>query len=162
MAVTALDGAIDDDDVTITVDSTSGFLGADVITIGDEYVAYAGKTDTEFTGCTRGYDISSEDTSEPAGHGDGSEVFTTSASVLNSALNFNVASTAATFGALSVVVLPARFFTHTLPNLIAWNFSFLQGDMAFVAYFFFAVSIGLVVVLALYMIQVAQGIIRRP
>jgi len=156
LATTLLNGDINDVVAVITVDSTDGFLAADVLTIGDEEIAYTGKTDTTFTGCTRGYNGTTACT-----HDDNVNTYTSNASVVNSALGFNVASTAATFGALSVVVIPFNFFTKTLPQLVSWNFSFLTGDLAFVAYFFFAISIGLVVVLALYMVQVAQGIIRR-
>lgn len=156
LATTPLNGAIDHDDVIITVDSTTMFLANDYITIGDEEILYTGKTDTTFTGCTRGCNGTTA-----TSHSDTDNVYTTNAGTINSALGFNVAATAATYGFLSVVVLPFNFFTKTLPQLISWNFSFLTGDMAFIAYFFFAVSIGLVVVLALYMIQVAQGVMRR-
>lgn len=57
---TQLDGAIIDSDVTITVDSTTGFKssGTIVITNGtlSEHIVYTGVTATEFTGCTRGID----------------------------------------------------------------------------------------------------------
>jgi len=157
LATSPLDGAIDADDVTITVLSTDMFLDSDYITIGDEEILHTGKTDTEFTGCTRGCNGTIA-----ISHSDGDNVYTSNASTVNSAMGFNVAATAATYGFLSVAVIPFNFFTHTLPQLIAWNFSFLTGDLAFVAYFFFAVSIGLVVVLAIYLIQVAQGVMRRP
>ena len=157
IAATVLDGAIDQDDTTITVDDNSLFLDNDYITIGDEIILTGGKDGTTgFTGCTR----ACKDTSA-ASHADGVQVYTTSASVINSAMGFSIAGTAATFGAFSVIVLPYKFFSRTLPHLVSWNFTFLQGDMAWVAYFFFAVSIGLIVVLAIQMLQVAQGIIRR-
>ena len=55
-AVTAInDGSgIDDSVVTITVDSTTDFPTAGTMKIDNEYIAYTGKTDTTFTGCTRG------------------------------------------------------------------------------------------------------------
>jgi len=157
MAVTGLDGDLTLDAVSITVDSTDMFLANDYVTIGDEDILYTGKDATHFTGCTRGCN-----STDAVPHDDDSNLYTTDASTLNSALGFNVASTAATYGAFSIIILPLNFFRYTLPRLIAWNFAFLQGDLAWVAYFFFAVSIGFVVVLAIQLALVAQGIIRRP
>lgn len=51
---TQLNGAIDDDDVTITVDSTSGFKPYGCVIIDGEWITYTGLTSTTFTGCTRG------------------------------------------------------------------------------------------------------------
>ncbi len=53
-STTFLDGAIDNDDTTITVDSTSKFTSTGKITINSEIISYTGKTSTTFTGCTRG------------------------------------------------------------------------------------------------------------
>ena len=54
-----LNGAIDADDTTITVDATTGFPRtgeAGYIVIDSEKITYTGKTSTTFTGCTRGAD----------------------------------------------------------------------------------------------------------
>jgi hypothetical protein len=52
---TTLDGAISDSDTTITVNSTSSFPDLNGrITINDEKIRYTSKTETSFTGCTRG------------------------------------------------------------------------------------------------------------
>jgi len=49
-----LNGAIDDDDTTITVDSTTGFPATGRINIDSELITYTGLTGTTFTGCVRG------------------------------------------------------------------------------------------------------------
>lgn len=49
---TTADGAITADDATITVVSTAGFPSTGTITIGNDKIAYTGKTTTTFTGCT--------------------------------------------------------------------------------------------------------------
>ncbi len=78
----ALNGGIGSGDTTITVDTTDGFFlkvnapgtlapesGHEIgIKIGDEIIFYTGKTDTTFTGCTRG-----ALGTVAASHGDGSE-----------------------------------------------------------------------------------------
>jgi hypothetical protein len=53
-ASTTLDGALSNSATTITVVSTTGFAASGAIGIGGEYITYAGKTSTTFTGCTRG------------------------------------------------------------------------------------------------------------
>jgi hypothetical protein len=53
-ASTTLDGALSDSDTTITVVSTTGFAASGAIGIDGEYITYAGKTSTTFTGCVRG------------------------------------------------------------------------------------------------------------
>ena len=51
---TLLDGGIDADDTTITVDDTTAFPSAATIIIDTEQITYTGKTGTTFTGCARG------------------------------------------------------------------------------------------------------------
>jgi hypothetical protein len=55
---TKLDGALNNSDTTITVDSTAAFDGGSdgTIVIDTEHISYTGKTATTFTGCTRGID----------------------------------------------------------------------------------------------------------
>ena len=53
-ADTTLNGAITDIVTTITVASTAGFAESGSLIIGSELVTYTGKTDTTFTGLTRG------------------------------------------------------------------------------------------------------------
>ncbi len=67
MASTQLNGGITDTETTITVDSTAGFPSSGVISIEDELIQYTGKSDTQFTGGTRG-------SSNAAAHGDGESV----------------------------------------------------------------------------------------
>jgi len=64
---TTLNGAIDDDDTVITVVSTVGFPDAGLICIDDELIQYGAKTETQFTGCTRG--------DNATGHSDGTTVY---------------------------------------------------------------------------------------
>ena len=52
---TQLNGSIDDDDTTITVDSTDGFPESGRIKIEDEEIFYNGKTAVQFSNCVRKY-----------------------------------------------------------------------------------------------------------
>jgi hypothetical protein len=58
-ASTTLNGGINNSVTTITVVSTTGFDSKGTITIGSEDIFYTGKTSTQFTGCTRGYNSTS-------------------------------------------------------------------------------------------------------
>jgi len=61
----------------LTVDSTSGYLDADYVIIGNETIRYTNTTDASFTGCTRGY----SDTDAEA-HPDNAMVYSSDADVL--------------------------------------------------------------------------------
>jgi hypothetical protein len=142
-AVTALTAGVDDDDVTLEVTSTSGFLSADYIELGGEKTLYTGKTATTFTGCTRGY----EGTTAEA-HPVGTAVYTTSASVINSALGFNIAATVDTMGLWSIVSMPTKFLFHTLPNLILMPYQLFRGNLIIFAVILLLIQVAIVVTLA--------------
>ena len=69
-SLTLLNGAVNDSVTTLTVDSTADFPTSGTVTIGTEDISYTGKTDTTFTGCTRGANSTSA-----AAHSDNDPVF---------------------------------------------------------------------------------------
>ena len=69
-SLTLLNGAINDSVTTLTVDSTEDFPTSGTVTIGTEDISYTGKTNTTFTGCTRGANSTSA-----AAHSDDDPVF---------------------------------------------------------------------------------------
>ena len=69
-SLTLLNGAVNDSVTTLTVDSTADFPTSGTVTIGTEDISYTGKTDTTFTGCTRGANSTSA-----ASHSDNDPVF---------------------------------------------------------------------------------------
>jgi len=156
LAATQLNGAIDDDDVIITVDNTQGFLVADYIIIGDEEIAYTGVTAVTFTGCTRGYYET-----EAKEHADNNNVYSPDSGVLNSALGFNLASTGATAGVFTVVTLTFGFLAKALPNLVMWNYSFLNGNLIYVRYLLMGIGVGMIVYFGVALINAGMGILRR-
>lgn len=148
IATTRLTAAIDDDDTTIPVESTDQFLSSDYIVIGNEEIFYTGKTAVTFTGATRGY----HDT-VPTYHADDSLAMTEDSSAVNNALGFNVMAEADKSGAGAILTVPVNFFTKTIPNIIQMNWAFLDGQMAIVAYFFFAMAAGLIITLGIAILQ---------
>lgn len=139
-----LQTTIDEDDITIELDSTTDFLTQDYIIVDEEKISYTGKTGTTLTGLTRGYD----DTTA-AVHTAGSMVYTAEASAVNSALGFSVASTTDSMGMWSIITIPYYFLTRTIPHVVSMNYSFLSGDLAILGWFFFAAGAGLVITIAL-------------
>ncbi len=71
-SLTALNGALNDSATTVTVDSTEDFPTSGTVTIGSEDISYTGKTNTTFTGCTRGANSTSA-----AAHDDDAAVYVT-------------------------------------------------------------------------------------
>ena len=55
VALTQLNGAINNSVTTVVVDSTTGFPAAGVFAIDSELISYTSKTGTQFNGCTRAY-----------------------------------------------------------------------------------------------------------
>lgn len=140
---------------TIPVTSTTGFLTADVVVIGDEKVAYTGTTPVTFTGCTRGYN----DT-EAVVHSAGDKVYSEEVSVLNAALGFNIASTASTAGIAAVVQIPWKFLTISMPRLVMFDYSFFTGQLKYVQVVFQVIGVGFAVTMAVWMINALMGIFR--
>ena len=153
---TKLDGALSLAATTISVDSTQGFLTADQLIINDEEMTYTGITSTTFTGVIRAVN-----NTVAVAHQDNTQVYSPDAGVLNRVLGFNVASTGATAGTLAVVTMTWTFLTKALPNLILWDFAFLQGQLVYVRIIFMAIGSGLVVMLGLQFITTARGILVR-
>lgn len=153
---TKLDGALSATATTIPVDSTQGFLTADTLIIDDEEFSYTGIGATTFTGVTRG-----RNSTTAVAHQDDAQVYSPDAGVLNRVLGFNIASTGATAGTLAVVTMTFTFLTKSLPNLIMWDFAFLQGQLVYVRIIFMAIGSGLVIMLGLQFITTARGILVR-
>lgn len=148
--------------VTLTVADTSGFLSSSHVIMGNEKIRYTGKTANTFTGCTRGYDGT-----EAVAHAAGAKVYSPDASVINSALGFNVASTGVSMGIIDIPIMIGKFFTITIPRLIMWDYSWLRdGSLQYLRYFLIVVSIGFLIYMAYYIASalggILQGIFSRP
>lgn len=149
IVATQLNGDLTAAATTVIVDDVDGYLSADYIVIGDEQILYTGTTTApspRFTGCTRGYGGT-----EAVAHADDSRVYTASASAINNALGFNIAATADSMGLWATITVPWNFLSKTMPRIIMLNWSFLAGELAILAYFFFAAAAGLIITLALYL-----------
>ena len=72
IAVTKLNGGVDDDDAIVMVSNTANFQDSGIVQIEDELISYSGKTGGSFTGCVRGFAGTA-----PVSHGDNIAVIDT-------------------------------------------------------------------------------------
>lgn len=159
IVVTSLTSAIDADDTTLTVTTTNNFLTADYVFIGSEKIAYTGVTTTSpytFTGCSRGIGGTTA-----KAHSSGDKVYSPESSVLNEALGFSPGAISAVNGWTAVVTVPLKFLTYTLPNIMTFNFPFLQGGMAFLGYIFLSLSVGLLISICISLLYGASTLLKR-
>ena len=129
---------------TLAVSSTTDYLSADYVIIGEEKILYSGKTAVSFTGCTRGYDGTTA-----VAHSVGAMVYTADASAVNNALGFNIAAVQDTMGWWGTVTIPFRFLFQTLPRIARVNMSFLSGSLAIIGWFWLAMAAAFLITLAL-------------
>lgn len=61
----------------------------------------------------------------------------------------------------AIFTVPFNFFTHGLPKLILWDFSFLQGDASIFRWFLFVISIGAIWAVGQEFRNSIQGLFAR-
>lgn len=61
----------------------------------------------------------------------------------------------------AIFTVPFNFFTHALPRMLLWDFSFLGGSWAIVRWILMIFSIGAIWAVASMFIQSIQGIFSR-
>ncbi len=146
--------------VTMNVRNTTGFLKAGYVRMGDELVRYSNKATTTFTVATggRGWDGT-----EAGVHYAGKKVYSPGASVINSALGFNVMSTGATTATINIPIFVWSFFFNTVPKLITWDFPHFKTipELALLRYVFLAISVGLVIYMVRDWVAAFGGVLMR-
>ena len=143
-AATSLTVAVDEDDATLQVVSTDGFLSPDFVELKDEKVLYTGMTATSFTGCTRGYDESTAMV-----HVEGTMVYTTSASTINNAMGFNIAATVDSMGMWSIITVPWNFVTKTVPRMLIMPYQLFTGELVIFAVILVIIQVAIVITIAM-------------
>ncbi len=146
--------------LTITVPDTSGFIKSGWLQIENEKIKYTDKTATTFgTGtapCTRGWSGTTAAT-----HVVGQKVYSPSASAINSALGFDVASTGATVGQIDLLVVVGSFAWTTMPKLILMDFAWLkEGWLQYIRYMLMMISSGFMIYMAYTIASTLGGILQ--
>ena len=157
-AVTLLTADINATATTIAVVNTADFLdGPDDVYIGAEKVTYTNKDATHFLGISRGIEGT-----EATAHGAGTKVKNESSNILNNILGYNVATTAASYGTTAAIVGLGWNLINAIPRMIAWNYNYLDGQLALAKYLIlWPISTGFVFSLGMVFITTVMSIFRR-
>ncbi len=156
ITATKLTSALSNNATTLQVQNTGGFRVADWVRIGDEMIAYNGKTNTSFTNCDRGWAASGA-----VAHSSGSIVYARMSDIVNTSVGFNIVDTGASVGTIDVISLGWRFATTTIPGMVAWNFYFLkEGFWQYGRVLLVTISGALVFVLAMQLLSAFGGLMQ--
>ena len=161
IAATSLTTTLDEDDTTVVVGDTTGFLTIDFIVIGTEHLCYTGKTGTTFTGVTRGCQDS-----EAEGHAAGVSVYNDGSNVVNTLIGFNIAEAMSTAGVIRVPFMLASTIPRTFAKIITWDYSYLEGTLwsiplVYVKFIlFYPLSGAFMISFIMMMINVFMGVAR--
>lgn len=153
-AATRLTTAIDLEDTSITVTTTSGFLDSDCLFLSNEVVCYSSKTATTFDGLTRG----DRDT-RAISHAAGTRTYNDASGLLNQVLGFNVQQTLSRAGAIQAVVQLPFALLKAFARVITWDFSYLEGPAVYIKYIIlYPLSIGFTVSLVQMTLQTFRSL----
>ena len=129
-ASTPLTAAVTPTSTTLNVISTSGFLPENFIIVGDEDICYTTRTATTFTGLTRGCHSNGKNAAD---HLSGAIVWGEGLGFLNRAISMQQHEVKADDGLIGTVKGKFRFigvassWITLIPQMIAWNYSYLDG-----------------------------------
>lgn len=156
---TRLDGATDADDVTLTVDSTSGFIDPSgafqvLIYINNEVMTYDDVSNaTTFAGVLRG-----QFGTVSADHADNTIVYNDAAGAINSLAIYNLATELENVGSITGVFNVGLAFVKAVPSILTWDYAYLEGTNQVIMLFLLTFSIGFVAALIGLLIGLAQSI----
>jgi hypothetical protein len=142
---TPLTSDITEISTTLDVVDTSGFLPSNFVILGDEDICYTGKTNTTFTGLTRGCN----DT-DAAIHSAGTLVYDEGSGFLNRAINMqeHEATSEGGFGGWLKgkfrFIGVATSWVSLVKQIVSWDYAYLDGLGIFVKMPLYVLSAGLV------------------
>jgi len=147
--------------LTIPAD-TSGFPAASaatpqVIFIDNEQIAYTGLTPTQFNIPANGRGINNTSKSS---HTQGSMVYNQEAAMINESAGFNVVQSNTTVGVITIAMYTLGFFTHAIPNMLTWNFSYLSGPAQYIAIFLKAFSAAIIIAIGIMFVSTIYGLLK--
>lgn len=143
-AKTQLTVAIDDDDATLTVSSTTGFPSPGIIIIGDERIAYASTTSTTFRGNPAQPLLRGAEGTDAVAHSSGERVSTVPGAMMNTAANYHIAVMADASGLQAFIAKPVAFF-QVIGSFFFLPLTFLGTDLQILAVFWAVIGIGVTV-----------------
>lgn len=155
---TRLDGAIDDEDLTITVDSVTGFVDPAgnfdrILYLGNEVVFYNDISGLTFTGMTRG-----QMTTKAARHSDNTIVYNEAAGTINNLAIYNLGEQLEEIGSLKGAFNASFALVAAVPAMLTWDYAYLEGTNQFIRMFLMLFSIGFVAQLIAMFVGIIRGI----
>lgn len=145
LATTPLTAAVTETSTTLPVIDTSGFLSSNFVIMGDEDICYTGVTATSFTGLTRGCNNTTA-----AVHASGTLAYDEATGFLNRTLSMQQHDVAADDGLLGTIkgkfsfIGVASSWISLIPQMVSWNYSYLDGLGVYLKIFLQVLSAGLV------------------
>ena len=152
-ASTKLTAAIDDDDTTITVASTTGFRETGILIIGAERIAYSEISDTQYTGTLAKPLVRGTGETMAVAHAVGEDVRMIESALINSSIDYDLAILADSAGAQAFISVPTALF-DILMSFGTSPFAFLGTDLQFITVLWGVMFLGMIVS---FFIQVAGG-----
>lgn len=145
----------------LPVVSTDGFQSSGILRVGEEVITYQSKSATAFLSLSRG-----QGQTDTSGHRSGTRVFDETSGTLNSGITFKAAETLSEGGTFSVLIAGKDFIIHDFPQMLTWDYSFLQGDVYGFPLIYFrsigsAMSIGVMLFLLANMSAAFQSVFLR-
>ncbi len=150
-------------DVTLQVNSTEGFLAASVsnpayVQWENEVVSYTDKTDTSFTGVTRGQiNPRIGQTTEAVIHLENTSIKTMDVTAIDKMIGYNVTQAGAAFGFIDALTLGGHMFGSMI-SLAMWDYPWLQGQATVFRYVLFAFSWGFILSFGLAMLGLGMSL----
>lgn len=141
---TYLTADIDDDDTTITVADTTGFPTPGIIVIGSERIAYSQTSATTFYGNTAQPLTRGSSGTDAAAHLEDAEVRTVEGSLVNSAIDYNIAMLSDAAGWTAFITVPLALF-NTVKSFAVAPFGFLGSDLQILTIIWGIAFLGMVV-----------------
>lgn len=155
---TRLDGAIDNDDTTITVDSTTGYVDPAgnfdrLLYLENEIIRFNDVVGLTFVGITRG-----SFGTEAVDHADNIVVYNEAAGTLNSLAIYNLGEELQNVGSLKGVFNATMALFGAVPSMLTWDYAYLEGTNQFIRMFLMTFSIGFVAAMVGLFIGIIRGI----
>ena len=155
-ATTKLTVDLPADGVTTYVETTRNFplsmnLTDEGIFIGTEYIGYDNKTsgaNPSFIGLQRSKQYGTANTTGVI-HLIGCLVMSEESNHLNTLMGYNVVTSEGIFGKATAIVDTVLNWAWSFPQFLMWDYNFLE-DVSIIKPFLWCISIGVVVVFALY------------
>lgn len=141
-------GEAEDDCPDISVSSTEGFPVPGVIQIGDERFSYSKVTATTFTETAGQPALRAQQGTDAATHAVGAGVRTIEGSMLNTAINHNVATIADASGIWAVPTVVLALF-RILGSFLILPLGFLGTDLMLIGVLWYTMAAGMLISIVL-------------